>query len=63
MKKKIPLIFISFCFILNTVDAQQLKSPDGNLTLNFSLQNNGVLHIAWHTKAKMLSSRANWVWN
>ncbi|MDR1090773.1 MAG: glycoside hydrolase family 97 N-terminal domain-containing protein, partial [Prevotella sp.] len=42
MKTKISLFFISFCFILSAVNAQQLKSPDGNLTLNFSLQNNGV---------------------
>lgn len=42
MKKKISLFFISFCLILGAVNAQELKSPNGNLTLNFSLQSNGA---------------------
>lgn len=42
MKKKISLFFISFYFILGAMNAQELKSPNGNLILNFSLQNNGV---------------------
>lgn len=43
MKKVISIsIFIGFCLIFQTMKAQDLKSPDGNLTLKFSIQNGGV---------------------
>jgi alpha-glucosidase len=43
MKKIISIsIFIGFCLIFSTMKAQELKSPNGNLILKFSLQNNGV---------------------
>lgn len=43
MKKIISIsIFIGFYLIFGTVKAQELKSPNGNLTLKFYLQGNGV---------------------
>lgn len=43
MKKIISIsIFIGFYLIFGTVKAQDLKSPNGNLTLKFYLQGNGV---------------------
>lgn len=36
------LFFISIFFITNIAKAQELKSPDGNLSLSFSLQNGGI---------------------
>ncbi|MFV0331607.1 MAG: glycoside hydrolase family 97 protein [Dysgonomonas sp.] len=43
MKKIISIsIFIAFCLLFSTMKAQELKSPNGNLILKFSLQNNGV---------------------
>lgn len=39
--KKILLI-IGSCFLLNSINAQELKSPDGNLMLNFQLIEQGI---------------------
>ena len=43
MKRKIYYsILIGFCLLCNTLKAQELKSPDGNLTLNFSIAQGGI---------------------
>ncbi|WP_419033115.1 glycoside hydrolase family 97 protein [Dysgonomonas gadei] len=53
MKKVISIsIFISFCLIFQTMKAQELKSPDGNLTLKFSIQNGGIPTYALTYKNK-----------
>ena len=41
MKKNIVLLF-AFILAINCVDAQELKSPNGNFTMNFSLLNDGT---------------------
>lgn len=41
MKKNILLLF-AFLMAVNCVDAQELKSPNGNFTMNFSLLNDGT---------------------
>ena len=40
MKKKILLLFL--CMAVLTAMAQELKSPDGNLSMSFSIQDGGV---------------------
>lgn len=53
MKKIISIsVFISFCLIFSTMKAQELKSPNGNLTLKFYLQDNGVPTYALTYKGK-----------
>lgn len=43
MKRKIYYsILIGFCLLCSTLKAQELKSPDGNLTLNFSIAQGGI---------------------
>lgn len=40
--KKITLLLLSCCLFTQFLTAQELKSPDGNLTLKFSLQADGT---------------------
>lgn len=40
--KKIILLLIAVFLAINCVDAQELKSPNGNFTMNFSLLNDGT---------------------
>lgn len=43
MKKIISIsILLCFCFTFSAIKAQELKSPNGNLKLNFSLQSGGI---------------------
>ena len=43
MKKIVCIIIlIGFCLIFNPMKAQEVKSPDGNIKLNFFLQDEGV---------------------
>ncbi len=40
--KKLILLLFAFLLAVNFVDAQELKSPNGNFTMNFSLLNDGT---------------------
>ena len=39
---KKSLLLIGLCFLCGIIQAQELKSPDGNLVLNFQLTDQGV---------------------
>jgi len=45
-------IFISFCLILNSIKAQELKSPNGNFILNFALNSEGTPTYSLNYKGK-----------
>lgn len=40
--KKIIIPFLTFLLTINCIDAQELKSPNGNFSMNFSLLNDGI---------------------
>lgn len=51
MIKRVFILFALFCFVLMAAKAQQLKSPDGNFSLNFELRN-GVPYYSLNYKDK-----------
>ncbi|TKC06572.1 glycoside hydrolase family 97 protein [Pedobacter polaris] len=58
MKKIFIIAFLSL-FLSNIVNAQQLKSPNGNLTMTFSLSNDGTPNykLAYKNKEVIKSSK------
>lgn len=42
MKKNIFSIIVICAFVVNSIFGQELKSPDGNFTMNFTLQDGGI---------------------
>lgn len=49
---KKSLLLIGLCFLCGMIQAQELKSPDGNLVLNFQLTNQGVPTYKLNYKAQ-----------
>ena len=58
--KRLSMICLFLLVWAGTMFAQTLKSPDGNLTLQFRLSAEGTRSIPCNTKEKMSSRRASW---